>query len=511
MDQYSGDLILELSELFEGYDKARGSFDPKASNEKGKVSGKALTHKGPTTPALWGAHVAGRLGVGIIPLLADNTVRWAVIDIDVIGIDHAGLEAKCRKLGLPLVICSSKSGGAHCFLFLKESVEAELVVAKLARWSAALGYGGCEIFPKQTARHDENDFGNWLNMPYFYAERTTRYCIRDGKQIDLPDFLAYANSMRVSGDALEQIEVAVPADPDNLFEDGPPCLQFLAANGGFADGTRNDGMFDVAIYLKKRFPDDAEGARLNTYNAKMCNPPLGATEINTISRSANKKGYDYRCRKPPIAAHCNRRECVMRRHGIDDNMPILSLTKLESDPVLWLFELQGKRIMLDTRELMTQKLFQEKVGQAINDYPRTMTQENWEQKIGEAMRNCDVQIVDEDDTSVGIFKQLVHSYARGQARTTTKEQLLESNSPFITGDGEIWMKLRGLIRHLDNQGFKYKSEVHLCQMLRAMGCEPSTERVSPKPSGSVRVWKLKDKDLPAESSDPSLNFSTTEF
>ena len=243
----------------------------------------------------------------------------------------------------------------------------------------------------------------------------------------------------------------------------------------------------------------------------MCDPPLAATEINTIGKSANKRGYDYRCRKPPIAAHCNRRECVRQKLGVDDNMPILSLTKLDGDPVLWLFELQGKRIMLETRELMTQKLFQEKVGQAINDYPRTMTQKKKKQKNGEAMRNCDVQVVDDDDTSVGIFKQLVFGYARGQARTTTKEQLLESNSPLITGDGEVWMKLRGLMRHLDNQGFKYKSEHHLSQMLRQMGCEPSIERVSPKPSGSVRVWKLKDKDLPPESGDPSLNFSTTEF
>ncbi|RWO85761.1 hypothetical protein [Mesorhizobium sp.] len=509
MGQVNEHGTLTFADLFQGYEKAHGRFDPKGTSEKGKAEGKALTYKQPPTQALWDVHIAGTApGLGIIPLRADNTVRWAVIDIDVIGIDHAALEAKCKELGLPLVICRSKSGGAHCFLFTSEPIAAALVVAKLSSWAAALGYGGCEIFPKQTARHDEDDIGNWLNMPYFYAERTTRYCIKDGAPIDLPDFLAYADSMRVSAERLAGIEIAIPDDPDNLFEDGPPCLQFLAGRGGFLSGTRNDGMFNVAIYLKKRFPDEAEGL-LNTYNAKMCDPPLGAPEITTINKSANKKGYDYRCRKPPIAAHCNRRECVKRSFGIDDNMPILSLTKLDGDPVLWLFELQGKRILLDTRELMTQKLFQEKVGQAICDYPRTMTQENWEQKIGEAMRQCDVQTVDEDDTSVGIFRQLVHGYARGQARTTTKEQLLDSNSPFITGEGETWFKLRGLMRYLDNQGFKYKSEHHLGQMLRAMHCEPSTERVSSKPSGSVRIWKLRDRDMPPEGGDPEFKLERT--
>jgi hypothetical protein len=55
---------------------------------------------------------------------------------------------KIRKLKLPLVVCRSKSGGAHCFLFTTEWVDAKDMQATLQQISAALGYGGSEIFPK---------------------------------------------------------------------------------------------------------------------------------------------------------------------------------------------------------------------------------------------------------------------------------------------------------------------------------------------------------------------------
>lgn len=503
-----------MFDLFQGYDRAHGRYDVKRQNDKGKSEGRAVTYKEPPTQRYWGDHLAGNgPGLGIIPLRADNTVLWACIDIDVIGIDHNALETKCQQFGLPLVICRSKSGGAHCFLFLSEPVDAAVVVAALSHWAAALGHGGCEIFPKQTVRYDdEKDIGNWLNMPYYHVDATLRYCVHEGEQLDLPAFLAFANSMRISADTLHGITIVVPDDAHSLFPDGPPCLQFLAANGGFPDGTRNDGMYNAAVYLKKRYPDDVNISRLNDFNAQMCRPPLPADEISAMSKSVAKKDYEYRCRRAPINAHCNRSACVGRAYGVGDNLPPISLTKHDGDPVLWFFEISGKRIMLETRELMTQRLFQEKVGQVINDYPRTMKQADWEQRIGEAMRNCDVVDVEVDDTALGAFRQAVLQFVTGQARVVSKAQLLTSNMPYLPGDGTIWFRLRGLIRHLENQNIKFKSEHHVSRMLKDMGFEASSERVQSGAGGTVRVWKISESkiltDLPTE---PPVKFGTTEF
>jgi hypothetical protein len=196
-----------IAELFVGFDKAYGQYEIKRANEKGKLEGKASTVQGAVTKELWNGHLAGTgPGLGVIPLLADNTVRWACIDIDKYGINHAELEQKIKKLDLPLIVAKSKSGGAHCLTFFKEPAPAKEVREVLKNYAAALGYGGCEVFPKQTTR-DDDGMGNWLNMPYYFAEKTSRYAIKNGKPLTLEEFEAYATERSITLKELVEVEV----------------------------------------------------------------------------------------------------------------------------------------------------------------------------------------------------------------------------------------------------------------------------------------------------------------
>lgn len=514
---------MQIWDLFQGYEHAYGQYDIKRVNDKGKNEGKAVTYSKPITQEVWDIHLAGTgPGVGIIPLMSDNTVVWGVIDIDIIGIDHKELEDKCKKLGLPLVICRSKSGGAHAFLFMKEPTEASIVVEALASWAASLGYGGCEIFPKQTMRYDAGDgspkdIGNWLNMPYFFADKTNRYCIKDGEVLDLQEFLEFAESMKVDESALIKAKpIAIDGKDINtgIFEEGPPCLQILYQSGGFPDGTRNDGMYNVGVYLKKRFPDDWQD-KLQEYNVEMCDPPLTLAEINVIQKSVGKKDYDYRCRKPPIAPHCHRRMCMGRKCGVGEGAEgggrpeILDVKKWVGDPTLWFVTVNGQRLMFTTDELLTQPMFKKRIADAISRVPRTIPQERWDRYIDELIQNCEVEYAPVDATPYGQFKIILEQYLLGQARTTTKEQLADSNSPFITGDGEVWFKLRGLLRHLDNQGFKYKSEHHVAQMLKSDDIGGVNKPMHVKGKG-FNIWIVKEPESSKEP-DPENNFGTQVF
>ena len=95
-------------------------------------------------------------------------------------------------LKLPLVVFRSKSGGAHVFLFTEVPVEAKIVRDKLLSISAILGYGGAEVFPKQIELKSEEDTGNFLNLPYFQGDKTTRYAFKiDGSAANLEEFYNY--------------------------------------------------------------------------------------------------------------------------------------------------------------------------------------------------------------------------------------------------------------------------------------------------------------------------------
>ena len=497
-------------DLFQGYEKAHGRYEVKRTNERGKAEGRAQTILQPATQELWENHLAGTgAGLGIIPLCADNTALWGCIDIDIVTIDHAALENKIIKNNFPLLVARSKSGGAHCFLFMSEPTPAIEVRSALESWAAALGYGGCEVFPKQVSRYNENqDIGNWLNMPYYHAEKTLRYGFKDGVKLTLDEFVLLAEEMRVAPDDLQS--VALPTA--GLFDDGPPCLQYLHANGGFPEGTRNDGMYNVVVYLRKKFGDDWE-AKAQEFNLLMCQPPLSLTELSAIVKSVKRKDYTYRCKLPPIKPHCQRRECMTRACGVGETpesagAPIIgNVVQYLGDPVLWFLEVEEHRIMMTTDELWNQNLFGKKVAEHTRRALGSMNGARWRKYLDELMQKADPQPVPEEATPYGQFKLLANNYFTGQAQATSKEELMSRFTPFRTGEGQVWFRSRGLLDYLTNHGFKAKSEHHVYQMLKQMGGK--SEQVTIK-GVNVFVWQVPEPDA-AIPDAPLPEFGKDEF
>ena len=128
---------------------------------------------------------------------------------------------------LPLVVCRSKSGGAHVFLFSKDWISAKILQDTLTSISAALGYAGSEIFPKQIKLQlDRGDVGNFLNLPYYNHEESLRYAFKaDGSAATLEEFFSLYEA---AVQTVEQIEaLSVEKQDRTPIKDGPPCLQHL--------------------------------------------------------------------------------------------------------------------------------------------------------------------------------------------------------------------------------------------------------------------------------------------
>jgi hypothetical protein len=143
--------ITRFKAIFSGLDIAYGTYKIEGSRGDGKQAGKAVVVRKPPTDDLWVKHLEGvEPSLGIIPIRADSTCIWGCIDIDQYPLDHKGLIEKIRKLSLPLVVCRSKSGGAHAFIFTKNPVSAAMMQKCLQACAALLGESGREIFPKQS-------------------------------------------------------------------------------------------------------------------------------------------------------------------------------------------------------------------------------------------------------------------------------------------------------------------------------------------------------------------------
>ena len=182
-------LVKNFSSLFSGSE--RNYLMTTELNSVGSKNGDKLEaetrmiHHAPPISS-WRQHLAGDDGLGVVPIRDDGTVSFGAIDIDDYSIDHSALVGTVEEAGLPLVVCRTKSGGAHLYLFLCQPTAAVMVKDKLTEWSRAVGHEGAEVFPKQVSL-EPGDHGNGINLPYFGGENSRRYALRkkDGKCVRL--------------------------------------------------------------------------------------------------------------------------------------------------------------------------------------------------------------------------------------------------------------------------------------------------------------------------------------
>ena len=359
-------MLEKFKNIFEGNNSAYGIMKLTGEvTEKGKAVAKAFIKRAPVTDNLWQDHLDGKdPALGIIPINENNMCKWGCIDVDVYNLDHLVLMRNIKGMGFPLVTFRSKSGGAHLFLFAKEFIPAGLMQSKLKAMAKALDFEGSEIFPKQTEIFmDRGDTGNFLNLPYHEGHKGLRYTFKaGGEAAKLEEFFDIYDEWAQTKEEIQAINTnpKEKVKRDEAFPDGPPCLNKLAEQG-FGEGSRNNALFNVAVFCKKAFPDEWEN-KVGEYNMKYMDPPLSYQEVQVTLKSMNKKDYDrYRCKEQPICSVCNPARCRTKKHGVgygEEEMPELgTLTKIASTPSQYFLDVDGKRVELTKEQLHNPNLF----------------------------------------------------------------------------------------------------------------------------------------------------------
>jgi hypothetical protein len=463
--------LKRFAQLFRGLERAYGTYDLTRGKRKGsKVMGQAVTKMERLTSQVWLQHIKGVQGVGVVPIRDDSTCLFGAIDIDVYeGLDVNKILTDIKELDLPVVPCYSKSGGVHCFVFVKEPVTAAEMREKLSVFSAVLGFGDAEIFPKQTEiLAERGDIGQWINIPYYEAVSTKRYAMDlDGKQLSLDQFLDYAESRQMTAAEFAAFTVTVLSD----ISDGPPCLQYLISQG-FARGSRNDGMFNVAVYLKKAYPDTWETV-LDDYNVKYMDPPLSSSEVQNIDKSLKRRDYSYTCNKPPVKAFCNMALCRTRKYGLDPvaGMPALTgLTKYDTQPPIWFIDIaEGGRLELSTGDIQNQIGFQRRCMDALNVMPPQVGRKQWQVIIQTLLENVTVIEAPADASPRGQLIEHLDSFCTGKAAARDKDELL-LGKPW-TEDGRHYFRLRDFSAYLEHQRFREIPLNRITAILKDIGGE----------------------------------------
>ena len=457
----------------------------------------------PRTSATFSDHLEGSQSIEVVPINENNLCGWGALDIDQYPLDHLAIVQKVEKLELPLVVCRSKSGGAHIFLFLSKVVDAETLQIKLKEVAAELGFGGCEIFPKQIKLVlERGDNGNFLNLPYFNHEDGLRYAIKsDGSAATLDEFLDYAEAAAIDHDELDDLLTQAAPTVDAKLKDGPPCLQALMRQG-FPEGTRNNGLFNLGVYLRKAYPDDWE-TKILDYNQTILSPPLDLKEVNIVADQIKKKDYQYKCADQPICNFCNKDLCRSRKHGVGGgaNTPtVANLRKYGSEPPLWFLDVNGSPVELDTEGLQKQPRFQILCMEQINFMPRTITRAAWEALMNGLLSQMvgteGAVISTSDDISLrGQFYELLEDFSTHMQSALEKEEILLRRPWTNEEEGRTYFRLKDFEAFLKrNKFFEYKSN-KVAQRLRDINGAAEQFRIKGR---TIRCWSIPAYDKVAD-------------
>jgi len=479
--------------LFMGHTGGHGTYSQEEKTPgkaKSVIKKSARTLRDPPTPLLWQKHLDGSRPLGIVPVNGDGMCFWGVIDVDKYDLDHTAIVKQLAKLSLPLVVCRSKSGGAHVFMFLREPVSAEQLISRLKEIAGVLGFGDCEIFPKQTEiLEDRGDLGNWLNMPYFDAEKGTRYAVtEDGRGMSLDRFLDYAESKQLTADEFTKtVPQVLTKDAD--LQDAPPCLQYMCGMG-IPEGSKNNTVFALGVLAKKMRPEGWE-ALLDSWNQKYVNQPaLTSDEMMMIMRSLRKKDYSYRCKDQPLVNHCDSKACRLRRYGVGAaaTPDISSISILDTQPPLFFVCLtSGGTVECATDDIISSRSFQRAALEQLRTMLPLYKQEEWQNRIQECLDQAVIIEAPREVSSTGALKELFEQFCTDRHAAQEKDEIL-LGKPWL--DDELhryYFRLTDFLGHLEKNKFRDFTRAQIVSRIRELGGGHGFFNIKGK---GVNVWWL---------------------
>jgi len=419
-----------FKEIFTGLERAHGvTFVDKKGVDGEKIKGKSFVKRETVTDDMWLRHLQGtEPSLGIIPINDENKCIWGCLDIDsYAGFDHQKLINKIKLLKLPLVVFRSKSGGAHVFCFTTVPVTAQLMRDKLLSVSAVLGYGGSEVFPKQVELKSEEDTGNFLNLPYFNGDDTTRYAfLENGEAAGMAGFYGLYERNKLTPEALERLEIK---RPESEFSDGPPCIESLTQNK-LTDG-RDRVIYQYIQYAKRKWPEDWQN-RINQFNYKYFETPLDDKTIQDKIKFHGKKELGFKCNEEPMCNHCDKKLCRSRKFGIggESIFPELSdLQKVELDEPYYWVNVDGERVKLDNIDcLMDQRLFRRTVTKQINKKPSRIKPNEFDKYVDLLLAGVEIVKAPQGSSILDQLQDHLEEFCTNRtAKSTTKEDILRGN------------------------------------------------------------------------------------
>jgi hypothetical protein len=451
----------------------------------------------PLTIEQYREHLNGGNGLAISPLTntkyKKNVCFYAVIDIDVYGVDFTWLVNRLYHAGFKFAAFLSKSGGLHIYFFFDDPEPGDEAVAALKRVVEVFGLrrlfvskdnkSKVEIFPKQAAFSSGSTVGNCLFLPFYNTANKSRQNMltAEGHLVGITKAAPVIKRMVTSVDEVTAVLDGLP------HNDAPYCVQMVLLTGALAENDgRNNFLFSAAIYLKKKYKEDFKET-LQEMNDCL-ESSLEQRDLDNIYTSVTTKGYDnYSCKKSPCADYCDKKLCALREYGIGkqrnnrftgaDCWGELSKVMVKEPYYVWKVRVREdeefKELRVDSvDDLHNQAAMQKYCLRYLNWAPLRVKDNDWIATLNTAMEGIDerqIEVPEETDTTEMVeLHNLFVQYLTHSRIQNGQPSMIEAGQVYYA-DGIYYFKTKGIMSFLRFQKFSLQ-KTNLHAELTAYGC-----------------------------------------
>jgi len=469
----------EYIKLFSGYDGDFGIADmstAKLDSERNKLKPDYEWSGRPITPLDYKNHIEGKISIGIQPCRLDKTAQFACIDIDPTNYADFKVEnylTLFEKYKLPLIPLLSKSGGLHCYVFLKEPIPAADLIEALKAFLLPLELKpNTEIFPKQKELKEDDKGnikpGNFINLPYYNNGKTTRYAVdKNNSKLSLEEFIKLANESKITKERLDALveethkNILLGSDPE--FSDGPPCLARCSKSK--LDDGRDRFMYNYMVFAKKKYKDQWHDF-VSKANYAYLQTPWDKSKLDQKLKAWGKETAGHTCYEDPIKDKCMRSLCYSRPFGIKSDginafPEVTDFQKINYEQPEYRFNVvlpndDKCEVVIPNLKLMTnQKELLSLIWDQAQIYPEPIKPKDFRAKLNEWKKNGQT-IKPPDGTHIDdILKEELYQYCVNSVQAKTR--LMIRTGGCFTEEGHHYFKFTSFITHL-GPGWKIPQE-----------------------------------------------------
>jgi len=463
-------MLDEYIKLFSGYDGDFGIADmskAKLDSERNKLKPDYEWAGRPITLVDYKNHIDGKISIGIQPCRLDKTAQFACIDIDPKNYSEFNVKnylTKFEQYKLPLVPLLSKSGGLHCYIFLKEPIPAADIIEALKAFLLPLELKpNTEIFPKQKElKEDEKGDikpGNFINLPYYNNGTTTRYAVdKNNSKLSLEQFIKLANESKITKERLDVLveethkNILLGSNPE--FSDGPPCLARCSKSK--LDDGRDRFMYNYMVFAKKKYKDKWHDFVAKANYAYLENP-WDKSKLDQKLKAWDKETAGHTCYEDPIQDKCMRSLCYSRPFGIKSDSinafpEITDFQKINYEQPEYRFNVvlpndDKCEVVIPNLKLMTnQKELLSFIWDQAQIYPEPLKPKDFRAKLNEWKKNGQTIKPPEGTHIDDILKEELYQYCVNSVEAKTR--LAIRTGGCFTEEGHHYFKFTSFMTHL---------------------------------------------------------------